>query len=88
MGLNIKNERVHAMARRAAEVTGLSQTGAIEAALEKLLAEYGSDPVAAESSARFDLVQRISVAYRTDPGFVNVEIEAVGDLYDEMGLPA
>ena len=31
MGLNIKNERVHELARQAAAVTGKSQTGAIEA---------------------------------------------------------
>ena len=33
MGLNIQNERVHALARQAAAATGRTQTGAIELAL-------------------------------------------------------
>ncbi|MBX7069681.1 MAG: type II toxin-antitoxin system VapB family antitoxin, partial [Microthrixaceae bacterium] len=44
MGLNIKNEYVHELARRAATATGKTQTGAIEEALERLLAAYGADP--------------------------------------------
>jgi antitoxin VapB len=44
MGLNIKNERVHRLAREAARVTGRTQTGAIEEALVKLLREYDVDP--------------------------------------------
>ena len=42
MGLNIKNEYVHELARRAATATGKTQTGAIEEALERLLAAYGA----------------------------------------------
>lgn len=43
MGLNIKNERVHELARRAAAATGMSQTRAIEEALTKLLESLGED---------------------------------------------
>ena len=39
MSLNIKNEHVHALAREAARRTGKSQTGVIEEALERLLAD-------------------------------------------------
>ena len=39
MSLNIKNERVHELAREAARRTGKSQTGVIEQALERLLAD-------------------------------------------------
>ena len=39
MSLNIKNERVHELAREAARRTGTSQTGVIEQALERLLAD-------------------------------------------------
>jgi len=39
MSLNIKNERVHELAREAARRTGKSQTGVIEEALERLLAD-------------------------------------------------
>ena len=42
MGLNIENERVHALAREAARVTGKSQTSAIEEALVLLLDHYGT----------------------------------------------
>ena len=39
MSLNIKNEHVHELAREAARRTGKSQTGVIEEALERLLAD-------------------------------------------------
>lgn len=39
MSLNIKNEHVHDLARKAARLTGKSQTSAIEEALERLLAD-------------------------------------------------
>jgi antitoxin VapB len=39
VGLNIKNEHVHELAREAARRTGKSQTSVIEEALEKLLAD-------------------------------------------------
>lgn len=89
MGLNIKNERVHALARRAADVTGRSQTSVIEEALTLLLQQLGADPMQAAQDRRSDLVQRclaeidVEVA-RTQPG----EIARVEDLYDETtGLP-
>ena len=53
MSLNIKNPRVHQLAREAAQRTGLTQTGAIELALERLLTE-----VAQETSAIDMLVIR------------------------------
>lgn len=86
MGLNIKNDRVHAMAREAARVTGLSQTGAIEAALERLLAEYGADPAAAEKQRRLEVLRSISRAW--SPGTAD-EVAEVEELYDPTtGLPA
>lgn len=39
MSLNIKNERVHELAREAVRRTGKSQASVIEEALEKLLAD-------------------------------------------------
>jgi len=39
VSLNIKNEHVHELARKAASLTGKSQTSVIEAALEKYLAD-------------------------------------------------
>jgi len=51
MGLNIKNERVHDLARRAARVTGLSQTSVIEEALVDLLQKYDDDLFGRRSSS-------------------------------------
>lgn len=43
MSLNIKNERVHELAREAARRTGLTQTSAIERALEQMLHDLDRD---------------------------------------------
>lgn len=88
MGLNIKNERVHDLAREAARVTGKTQTGAIEEALERLLTAYGADPGEADRRRRLDVIHRIAVAWEPAPdgGDHVVEVE---DLYDATtGLPA
>lgn len=84
MGLNIKNERVHELARRAAKCTGRTQTGAIELALEKLLAEY-EDEVERKRKA-IDEAVRVADALitdtdRSDPAFLSTDA-----LYDENGL--
>jgi antitoxin VapB len=88
MGLNIKNERVHELARQAARVTGKSQTGAIEEALERLLLAYDQDPEQARIATKVDLVHGFVAAYVADPGDAEREIATVEDLYDEAtGLP-
>jgi antitoxin VapB len=76
MGLNIKNERVHDLAREAARRTGMSQTSVIEVALERLLAEVTEDKGVAD---------RLIAGLQRD-------IAAHGrlssdELYDEAGLP-
>ena len=77
MGLNIKNERVHALAREAAQRTGLTQTSVIELALERLLASMpGSE------DARRARIERLLTELRTDiTGPVGTD-----DLYDDAGL--
>lgn len=88
MGLNIKNERVHELARRAAALTGRSQTGAVEEALELLLRTHGEDPAAARRQQKIDLVRSLAVAYQAEPGVEGREIRTVEDLYDDsVGLP-
>lgn len=88
MSLNIKNQRVHELARQAASVTGKSQTGAIEEALERLLRDYGADPDAARISRTMDLVRGIAAEYSADPGRGDLVIRRVEDLYDaKTGLP-
>lgn len=90
MSLNIKNDRVHALAREAARVTGKSQTGAIEEALEHLLKEYGDGPAVAEKRRRLDAIHTIQAAWRSQPPIVDPgRIREVDDLYDpQTGLPA
>lgn len=77
MGLNIKNERVHELAREAARRTGRNQTSAIELALERLLAELRRE---SRDAARVDLIrcmQRAATDADLDADF----------LYDAEGLP-
>ncbi|MGL5866097.1 MAG: type II toxin-antitoxin system VapB family antitoxin [Dermatophilaceae bacterium] len=88
MSLNIKNERVHALAREAARVTGKTQTSAIEEALERLLQEHGADPGAARRAHQVDVVRSIVVAYAAEPVRPDREIHTAEDLYAaETGLP-
>lgn len=88
MGLNIKNERVHDLARQAAEVTGKSQTGAIEEALTRLLADHGVDAAQRRIAAKVDVIRGIALAYEAAAGDPGREIRRVEDLYDDAtGLP-
>ena len=88
MGLNIKNERVHALAREAARVTGKNQTSSIQEALELLLRTYGADPHEAGVARKVDSVTRLVQEYQADPGNAHPTIRLVEDLYDEAtGLP-
>lgn len=87
VSLNIKNERVHELARRAAASTGLSQTAVIERALVQLLESRG-EPVDDSSrrlaAARAVLADVDPDARRARSGHVT----GVEDLYDERtGLP-
>jgi antitoxin VapB len=88
MSLNIKNQRVHDLARKAARVTGKSQTSAIEQALLLLLNEYGADPGAAERAQRVAQGRAIIDWFAANPGDPDREIRSIDDLYDEeTGLP-
>ena len=76
MSLNIKNPRVHELAREVARRTELTQTGAVEAALERMLAD-----LAEGASSIDDLIADLQT-----------DIAAHGPLstyalYDESGLP-
>lgn len=88
MGLNIKNERVCALAKQAAQVTGKTQTSVIEEALLRLLRDYEVDPVAAELAARNARLDELLAVTRAEllrtGGPLDTEF-----LYDpETGLPA
>lgn len=90
MGLNIKNDRVHALAREAARVTGKTQTGAIEEALERLLRESGNDPAVVGRRQRMEVIRAIQAEWRSLPPSDSPDrIREVEDLYDPAtGLPA
>lgn len=77
MGLNIKNDRVHELAREAARRTGRNQTSAIELALERLLADLRSEGT---DETRMDLIHSMQ---RATSG-VDLDTDA---LYDADGLP-
>lgn len=87
MSLNIKNERVHALAREAARRTGKTQTAVIEEALEQLLATTGTPGQAAQPSK----TERIlAVAHEFDRLLTDEDRTSLTTdwLYDdETGLP-
>ncbi len=75
MSLNIKNERVHDLAREAARRTGMSQTSVIEVALERLLADMSDEGA----------IDRLIAGLQKDVathGRLSTD-----DLYDEAGAP-
>lgn len=85
MSLNIKNERVHELARQAAHMTGKTQTAVIEEALERFIAERGVDPEVARQK-RLDVLWREIQLETTDADRAATR-KAMDELYDEMGLP-
>lgn len=86
MSLNIKSERVHALAREAAEQLGMSQTSVVEEALVQLLARHRSatqETVEARVRAILDDFDR----RLTDQDRAAMRRHEE-ELYDERGLPA
>ena len=82
MGLNIKSETVHRLARQVAEETGTSMTAAIEGALreklERLRRKRDSEERIAWLKAMLDELGP------PPPGLTSDH----SDLYDDDGLPA
>lgn len=94
MGLNIKNERVCALAKRVAAESGQTQTAAIESALERYLEALLADTEASRAEERYR--QRLAAsahglaridAQMTDEmrAAIRADMDA---LYDDRGLPA
>jgi antitoxin VapB len=82
MGLNIKSEEVHRLARQLANRTGTTMTAAIEAALrekvDRLNREQDVDAV----------VKRVMSIVRESGPTAPDQTSDHSDLYDERGLPA
>lgn len=86
MSLNIKNERVHALAREAARLTGQSQTSVIEEALERLLAERRDEGRSARNARVDQVFAQIDARPVSDADRAATQ-KFMDDLYDEHGLP-
>lgn len=85
MSLNIKNERVHELAREAARRTGKTQTSVIEEALERLLAELDRASADELRRKRVDYLLADMHARITDEDRATMSTDV---LYDkETGLP-
>lgn len=83
MGLNIKNERVHQLAKEAAAKTGRTQTSAIELALEELLERIEREQSQEQRRRRADeLIAELQSMYAGE----DLSIDFLYD--DETGLPA
>lgn len=93
MSLNIKNPKVHALAREAAERAGTTQTGALERAVEEFLRKLDAREDQGEQLRELlvDVKQRVSLADTSLSSEVAPRTETPVDtdvLYDEAGLPA
>jgi antitoxin VapB len=86
MSLNIKNEETHRLVRRLAELTGQSQTSAVEDAVRRRLDELESEGLrGARAAAISRVVERAQLVAATDPEWVATDWH--DELYDESGLP-
>lgn len=87
MGMNIKDPKVHAMARELAARRGTSVTDAVRQALQAEL-ERCPGTIHQEEAARKDALLQLISRCRQLPwadGLSSSELQA--DLYDEAGLP-
>jgi antitoxin VapB len=100
MSLNIKNERTHALVRELAELTGMSQTSAVEDAVRRRLDEVKRDVDRGRGLPEPDFspdeierrrvdIERILDALwaETTPEQRAALSTAEDELYDELGLP-
>lgn len=90
VSLNIKNERVVALAEEAAALTGQTKTGVIETALERLI-EAEREETVEERIARRRAASEITLAQiraQMRPEFFRMTRQQIDDeMYDEAGLP-
>jgi len=85
MGLNIKNPRVHELARQAAERFGMSQTSVIEEALVRMLAARDQGSAETVEAGVHELLAEVD-RHLTDDD--RRSLRSHDQLYDERGLPA
>ena len=86
MSLNIKNDETHRLVRQLAELTGQSQTSAVEDAVRRRLAELTTDQAAERRTEKIaEIIRRAQEAAATDPEWLHTDWDA--ELYDDHGLP-
>lgn len=85
MSLNIKNEETHAKVRRLAELTGASQTAAVDDAVERRLRELGADPNLDRRAEVRAALARFTAAFSDEEAHALQEAQEA--LYDPDGLP-
>ncbi|MFD1825886.1 MULTISPECIES: type II toxin-antitoxin system VapB family antitoxin [Mumia] len=79
----------HALVRRLAEVTGTSQTSAVEDAVRRRLAELEAEGASVVQAADHQRVERLLVEFRRDLTDEDRRTMSLADdaVYDEHGLP-
>lgn len=85
MGLNIKDEETHQLARKLADLTGESMTAAVHHALRERL-----ERIKAKKEKEDDLVERILAIGRDCAAHLQEPFKSIDHgefLYDEKGLP-
>ena len=87
MGLNIKNERVHQLARELAALKGESMTRVIEHALENEMRRIQVERV--KDEARREAAYAELMRIIEDGPRLRAQVTSdTNDMYDEDGLPA
>lgn len=82
MGMNIKSEKAHEMAKRIARRTGMTVTAVVESALEEKLQRLERS---ADTDAKFQRIKQfVDALPPAPPGLTSDH----SDLYDDDGLPA
>jgi antitoxin VapB len=84
VSLNIKNEETHRLIKKLAELTGQTQTSAVEDAVRRRLDELSRDDEVRRSYERIKEIQK-TVRAAADPEWLATDWDAF--LYDENGLP-
>jgi antitoxin VapB len=86
MGMNIKNEKTHRLAKELAREMGVSLTAAVTEAVEQKLASLraaqADDP---EARAQRILELAAEMRSRAPAGYFDQDFDEL--LYDDMGLP-
>lgn len=89
MALNIKDEETHALVKRLAARTGVSQTAAVRAAVVNQLRSLERIDTEVELERRKNILKHLAAVQEMLTAEDKLAIRtAAEELYDESGLPA